>query len=886
MNQEKVPLINLAPKIKRPLSLWNPLDYLRILFWFLFFPQAIRFYLEKYNRSIDRYKLVFQVFIITFIITFGICVIPEKLHFQMHWLYMASGIILIVALGWTFGVVRTMALGVVFGAAVGVTAGLVAGVVTGGAVGIVFGVAFGITSSMTVWYSIDSIDFKREEVLNRHGIEDIIGSCIFVGGLGGLLVGASVRVLGRDDFVLRMRLAFLAFFSTYFLIQFRFIETIIVTFYMAFFQSENKIKHFPQLGRLVFLPIPGIQKCLENQLSVNWETGVRNANQLLVYSFQFMPVIKAIKKQLYQLPRDNLLSRVSALTYGKCDDKILPVISQKSLQFYWESILTLPMSSPVEAAFSGFWLWYKKKADEAEGAFLKVRDLRHGQELYQTALVIHRGIRAGNLQSIASLEKEMNWLNALPDPELRPGTLKTLRILRSVVGEAHTACHSRSVFSRSTAIRGIFMNINWLIDTGASFCPEPEWSLVRDIALSWRVIFSSARDEINEKLLHSPSLNPYEGYSRLPVTDSTFIGRSRVIGKIENYCAPSGLAPVIVLYGQLGMGKSSVLRYLAKNKYTDNIYVYLDMQLVGWANHVGQMLLDVAEAIHKSVSQSGFDIGPAPDSALYSDFNSARRSLNSLLGRIDPFVSGKRRIILAIDEFELIETGIHGSKIDPGLLLYYLRYLNQQNRWLGLIFAGLHTLKEMGGDYWSAFHGQAQYIRIGYLTRDDTLKLITQPHPDFLLKYQDTLIDEIYRLTYGQPYLVQQLCWGLVNHWNDRFLQSGKTLPRVLKLDDLEPVLTPDFYQSSGYYFDGVWSNATPHEQTLMRILSECENKLLSRRELMAEAQKTGFPPDPLIMDEALKMLIRHDIITGDENGYHFSSELMRRWVTTAPNLH
>jgi len=131
-----------------------------------------------------------------------------------------------------------------------------------------------------------------------------------------------------------------------------------------------------------------------------------------------------------------------------------------------------------------------------------------------------------------------------------------------------------------------------------------------------------------------------------------------------------------------------------------------------------------------------------------------------------------KRLILAIDEFELIEQGIHDKRIDPGLLPY-LRSINQQYWWLGLIFAGLHTLDEMGRDYRSAFYGQAQYIRLGYLAREDALKLITQPHPDFALEYEDELIDEIYRLTFGQPYLVQRLCWDLVNRWNDRFLEKG-----------------------------------------------------------------------------------------------------------------
>lgn len=34
-----VPKLYLAPKLKRPLSLWNPLDYLRLLFWLFSSPK-------------------------------------------------------------------------------------------------------------------------------------------------------------------------------------------------------------------------------------------------------------------------------------------------------------------------------------------------------------------------------------------------------------------------------------------------------------------------------------------------------------------------------------------------------------------------------------------------------------------------------------------------------------------------------------------------------------------------------------------------------------------------------------------------------------------------------------------------------------------------------
>lgn len=49
--QNPVPRLDLAPKLKRPLSLRNPLDYLRLLYWVFYFPQAIRWYVETFGNQ-------------------------------------------------------------------------------------------------------------------------------------------------------------------------------------------------------------------------------------------------------------------------------------------------------------------------------------------------------------------------------------------------------------------------------------------------------------------------------------------------------------------------------------------------------------------------------------------------------------------------------------------------------------------------------------------------------------------------------------------------------------------------------------------------------------------------------------------------------------------
>ena len=43
--------LNLAPGLDSPLKIWNPLDYLRLLYWIFFFPQALQWYETRFVKS-------------------------------------------------------------------------------------------------------------------------------------------------------------------------------------------------------------------------------------------------------------------------------------------------------------------------------------------------------------------------------------------------------------------------------------------------------------------------------------------------------------------------------------------------------------------------------------------------------------------------------------------------------------------------------------------------------------------------------------------------------------------------------------------------------------------------------------------------------------------
>ena len=117
MKESTVPTINLAPKLRRDLSLWNPFDYLLLLYWVFYFPQAVRWYVETRGGGDNhpvQLRLRIQGLLLTVITPLIICSIAANLGLSVDWVGVVWGVVWGVALGVALGVVWGVALGVVF----------------------------------------------------------------------------------------------------------------------------------------------------------------------------------------------------------------------------------------------------------------------------------------------------------------------------------------------------------------------------------------------------------------------------------------------------------------------------------------------------------------------------------------------------------------------------------------------------------------------------------------------------------------------------------------------------------------------------------------------------------------------------------------------------
>jgi hypothetical protein len=434
---------------------------------------------------------------------------------------------------------------------------------------------------------------------------------------------------------------------------------------------------------------------------------------------------------------------------------------------------------------------------------------------------------------------------------------------------------------RSTAVGRAIGILTRLIETAGETCEPPEADLIREVAVRWREVLARWGGEIGEEVLLRPVENPFmEGASGRPVR-KTFVGRSGVLERLERWWAspPDIPLPVLILYGHRRMGKSSILLRLQEKRPPNILIASTDMQDLIAADHTGQLLQKFAGAIHAAARTAGLDPGPPPDRAEYASFGQATEALNRLLERLDPQMAG-RRLVLTVDEYELIEEKIEAGKFEPDFLRY-LRAALGRHLWLNLILAGRQRLEEELRHYHAVFYGSAEPVKVTFLSRDEAVWLIRRPTDDFALDMEEPLAEEIYRLTGGQPYLIQRLCYELVERWNERFRREGRNTPRRVTVEDLRAMLTPEFFRefflTAEYYFSGVWEEAGPDGQRILQAFARSEQTVRSRQDLI---QAAGL--DPETGEKAFQTLIHHDLVTETEEGIRLSVPLMARWLRMA----
>jgi hypothetical protein len=171
---------------------------------------------------------------------------------------------------------------------------------------------------------------------------------------------------------------------------------------------------------------------------------------------------------------------------------------------------------------------------------------------------------------------------------------------------------------------------------------------------------------------------------------------------------------------------------------------------------------------------------------------------------------GERHLLLMLDEFEELEAAANKGLIDVSVF-GFLRHLVQHHDWLSMILCGTHRMEELAADYWKELFNISLYKHVGFLERAEAMRLVQEPVARYNMRYDDLVLDKMWRVTAGHPYLLQLLCHNLVRHHNQH-------KRNYITIADLNAALD-DILTTGEAHFSYLWTQSTDSERLILTAL-------------------------------------------------------------------
>lgn len=199
----------------------------------------------------------------------------------------------------------------------------------------------------------------------------------------------------------------------------------------------------------------------------------------------------------------------------------------------------------------------------------------------------------------------------------------------------------------------------------------------------------------------------------------------------------------------------------------------------------------------------GLDVEPEAGSADSGDLEIDLPNLFIAVGE----AAQERHTALAI----FIDEVQYFSQKELGALIMAMHKVQQQQLPVVLLGAGLPILPGLAGESKSYAERLFNFPNVGALSKDDATKALREPAQAAGVKFDEDALKEVYRLTQGYPYFLQE--WGYQS-WNTA-AQSPITLDDVKKATvTVIPRLDLNFFRVR---FDRL----TPSEKNFLRAMAK-----------------------------------------------------------------
>jgi hypothetical protein len=244
------------------------------------------------------------------------------------------------------------------------------------------------------------------------------------------------------------------------------------------------------------------------------------------------------------------------------------------------------------------------------------------------------------------------------------------------------------------------------------------------------------------------SKNPYVAGN--PVRDpASFFGREDVLEEIRS--AFENGTKSVILHGARRTGKTSLLYRIADgalgSKYTP---IYIDMQFLA-GRGTEEFYRHLVEALTTAVRQQR-------ESRLDQLDPSPLQNKDNLAPYVSDFIAWAliqlqpKALVLMLDEYEYLQTFLEHSDLKAQLL-----HLVESKSDLYFVLAGARKLETLEDNSLLSLVDASKYIKISFLTREESLRLVTQGGRG-LAVYEQGVPEQIVNLTGGHPFYTQLFC--------------------------------------------------------------------------------------------------------------------------------
>jgi hypothetical protein len=368
--------------------------------------------------------------------------------------------------------------------------------------------------------------------------------------------------------------------------------------------------------------------------------------------------------------------------------------------------------------------------------------------------------------------------------------------------------------------------------------------------------------------------NPYVVGTPLKAGSALFFGREDVMEFLLDHLSAAHRNN-LVLIGQRRTGKSSLLKQLPLRLGKDFRPVYLDGQALALDPGLPAFLLAVATEISIALEEHG-EIIPPPEPAAFAD-NPTSVFEKGFLAAVRARLGG-RHLLLLLDEFEELESAVRRGTLDASVFPF-LRHLIQHTDDFTVIFCGTHRLEELASDYWSVLFNISLYRHIGFLSREDSVRLIQEPVAEYGMRCDDLALEKIWRVTAGHPYFLQLIGHSLVNRHN-RMQRS------YVSVNDVNASVD-EILAAGEAHFIYLWMESTREQKMALYAMSRLGGAGFLTPNQAAEALgDMGISVDADALDGAFRDLAARDIFAARQRSdspfgkaYTWKLGLLGMWV-------